>query len=54
MFFRNAAANLREKEDTLNTIIGGFIAGGILGTRCMSPPPLPSLLSSLQLGSFFC
>lgn len=37
MFFRNAAANLREKDDSLNTMIGGFIAGGIMGTRCTPP-----------------
>jgi hypothetical protein len=36
MFFRNAAANLREKEDSWNPTIGGFIAGAILGTRCMT------------------
>lgn len=47
MFFRNAAANLREKDDSLNTMIGGFIAGGIMGTRCTPPLPLlPPLLPS--------
>lgn len=34
MFFRSAAANLREKEDSLNPAFGGFVAGAILGTRC--------------------
>ncbi|KAL0635929.1 hypothetical protein Q9L58_005067 [Maublancomyces gigas] len=38
MFFRNAAANLREKDDSLNTMIGGFIAGGIMGTRFRTMP----------------
>jgi hypothetical protein len=33
-FARNAAANLREKDDSLNTAIGGFLAGSILGLRC--------------------
>jgi len=30
-FSRNAAANLREKEDHYNEAIGGFLAGSILG-----------------------
>jgi hypothetical protein len=38
MFTRNAAANLREKEDFWNPTIGGFVAGAILGTRCMQSP----------------
>ena len=38
MFVRNAAANLREKEDSWNPTIGGFVAGAILGTRCMHLP----------------
>jgi len=36
MFVRNAAANLRAKDDHWNPTIGGFVAGAILGTRCMS------------------
>jgi hypothetical protein len=35
MFVRHAAANLREKDDFWNPTIGGFVAGAILGTRCM-------------------
>jgi len=42
MFVRNASANLREKEDHWNPTIGGFVAGAILGTRCM-PPYIPLL-----------
>lgn len=37
MFIRNAAANLREKDDHWNPALGGFVAGAILGTRCMRP-----------------
>lgn len=33
-FAKFASANLREKDDTYNTAIGGFLAGGVLGLRC--------------------
>jgi hypothetical protein len=33
-FTRFASANLREKDDSLNTAIGGFLAGSVLGLRC--------------------
>lgn len=32
-FTRSASANLRERDDSLNTAIGGFLAGSILGLR---------------------
>lgn len=32
-FTRFASANLREKDDSLNTAIGGFLAGSVLGLR---------------------
>ncbi|RYO85080.1 hypothetical protein DL764_009229 [Monosporascus ibericus] len=32
-FTTDAAANLREKDDTLNTTIGAFVAGATLGLR---------------------
>jgi len=35
-FSRNAAANLREKEDHYNEAIGGFLAGSILGLGSMA------------------
>ena len=35
-FVRYATANLREKDDSLNTALGGFVAGNILGLRCRS------------------
>lgn len=33
-FTRFASANLREKDDSINTAIGGFLAGSVLGLRC--------------------
>ena len=33
-FTRLASANLREKDDSMNTAIGGFLSGSILGLRC--------------------
>ncbi|KAI5806348.1 hypothetical protein EDC01DRAFT_626430 [Geopyxis carbonaria] len=38
MFVRNATANLREKDDSWNPTIGGFVAGAILGTRFRTMP----------------
>lgn len=34
-FARFAAANLREKNDSYNTAIGGFLAGAVLGLKRM-------------------
>lgn len=34
-FARFSAANLREKDDSLNTALGGFLAGSVLGLRRM-------------------
>jgi len=36
-FTKLASANLREKDDSWNTAIGGFLAGGVLGLRCVLP-----------------
>ena len=33
-FAKAAAANLREKDDSWNPAIGGFLSGGVLGLRC--------------------
>jgi len=54
MFFRNAAANLREKEDSWNPAIGGFIAGAILGTRFRTMPSVVGYGAGLAvlLGAF--
>lgn len=32
-FAKCASANLREKEDTYNSTIGGFLSGSVLGLR---------------------
>ncbi|KAK4890433.1 hypothetical protein LTR17_004763 [Elasticomyces elasticus] len=37
-FSKNAAANLREKDDAYNPAIGGFFAGTMMGLRFRSPP----------------
>jgi hypothetical protein len=34
-FSRFATANLREKDDSYNTALGGFLAGSVLGLRRM-------------------
>lgn len=34
-FTKLASANLREKDDSLNSALGGFLAGGVLGLRSM-------------------
>ncbi|KAK1766450.1 Tim17/Tim22/Tim23/Pmp24 family-domain-containing protein [Phialemonium atrogriseum] len=39
-FSRNAAANLREKDDHYNAAIGGFLAGSVLGLRTGRIPPM--------------
>lgn len=33
-FTKNAAANLRQKDDAYNPAMGGFMAGTMLGLRC--------------------
>lgn len=38
-FTRFASANLRERDDSLNTAIGGFLAGSVLGLKCELPLP---------------
>lgn len=40
-FTRVAAANLREKDDHLNSALGGFAAGAILGMQSTTLCPLP-------------
>ena len=34
MFTKTATANLREKDDYINSALGGFLAGAIMGSRC--------------------
>ena len=33
-FAKAASANLREKDDSWNPAIGGFLSGAVLGLRC--------------------
>lgn len=33
-FTRIASANLRQKDDSLNHALGGFLAGSVLGLKC--------------------
>lgn len=39
-FVKDASANLRERDDTLNTTIGAFFGGSMLGLRCEKVPTL--------------
>jgi hypothetical protein len=41
-FSKCASANLREKNDTYNSAIGGALAGSMLGLRCTSFPNAPT------------
>lgn len=41
-FAKLASANLREKDDSWNTAIGGFLAGSIMGIRCSPIAQCPS------------
>lgn len=53
-FTKNAAANLREKDDYLNHAIGGFVGGAVLGLRHRTTPAVLGfgLLTSVVLGAF--
>jgi len=53
-FSRFASANLREKDDSLNTVLGGFLAGGVLGLRYGSMPAVLGYgaLAAVVLGTF--
>lgn len=35
MFTKDAAANLRKKDDSYNSAIGGAFAGSMLGLKCL-------------------
>nr|POF02293.1 nadh-ubiquinone oxidoreductase 21.3 kda subunit [Quercus suber] len=35
-FSKDCSSNLREKDDALNSALGGFMAGTMMGLRCMS------------------
>ncbi|KAF7714965.1 NADH-ubiquinone oxidoreductase [Penicillium ucsense] len=51
-FAKIASANLREKEDSLNTAIGGFFSGSILGLRVRSLPAVLGYGVALSAGMF--
>lgn len=37
-FTKNAAANLRQKDDAINSAYGGFLAGSMIGLKCKPFP----------------
>lgn len=37
-FVKTASANLREKEDSYNTALGGFVAGAMIGLKSKCAP----------------
>ncbi|KAI9052486.1 hypothetical protein LZ554_003830 [Drepanopeziza brunnea f. sp. 'monogermtubi'] len=53
-FTRFASANLREKDDSLNTALGGFLAGSVLGLRFGTTPAVLGFgaLSAVVLGAY--
>ncbi|MCJ1246542.1 hypothetical protein MMC30_003750 [Trapelia coarctata] len=53
-FTKLASANLREKDDSWNTAIGGFLAGGVLGLRFRNLPAVLGYGAALAvlLGTF--
>jgi len=53
-FTRFAAANLRERDDSLNTALGGFLAGSILGLKVGTTPAVfgYGALAAVVLGAF--
>ncbi|KAH8819631.1 hypothetical protein F5884DRAFT_659301 [Xylogone sp. PMI_703] len=53
-FTRYACANLREKDDSLNTTIGGFLAGSVLGLRFGTTPAVFGMgaLTAVVLGTY--
>ncbi|KAL3426219.1 Tim17/Tim22/Tim23 family protein [Phlyctema vagabunda] len=53
-FTKNASANLRQKDDSLNTAIGGFLAGSMLGLKVGRTPAVVGYgaLCAVVLGAF--
>jgi len=53
-FARCASANLRQKDDAINTAIGGFVGGAVLGLRFRTLPAVLGLgaMTSIVLGVF--
>lgn len=48
-FAKIASANLREKDDSWNPAIGGFLAGSIMGLKC----PLPGAVNAGLLADLY-
>ncbi|KAF2169651.1 hypothetical protein M409DRAFT_20064 [Zasmidium cellare ATCC 36951] len=48
-FTKTASANLRQKDDTYNTAIGGFFSGTMLGLRFRSAPAVIGYGSGLAI-----
>ncbi|EPE26969.1 NADH-ubiquinone oxidoreductase 213 kDa subunit [Glarea lozoyensis ATCC 20868] len=53
-FTMDAAANLREKDDSYNPAIGGLVAGAVMGLRSRSIPQVLglSVMTSVLMGAF--
>lgn len=55
-FGRTASANLRERNDSYNEAIGGFLSGSMLGLFRMTPGPTSYLrrtrTNTLQVGHY--
>ncbi|KAL2072255.1 hypothetical protein VTL71DRAFT_11598 [Oculimacula yallundae] len=53
-FTRFASANLREKDDSLNTALGGFVAGSVLGLRFGTTPAVLGFgaLTAVVMGAY--
>ncbi|EKD15081.1 uncharacterized protein L3040_003718 [Drepanopeziza brunnea f. sp. 'multigermtubi'] len=53
-FTRFASANLREKDDSLNTALGGFLAGSVLGLRFGTTPAVLGFgaLTAVVMGAY--
>ncbi|CAG8954151.1 hypothetical protein HYFRA_00005769 [Hymenoscyphus fraxineus] len=49
MFARDVAANLRQKDDSYNHAIGGFVAGAIAGLRTGSAPKVLGMGAGLAI-----
>ncbi|RDL32522.1 Uncharacterized protein BP5553_08978 [Venustampulla echinocandica] len=53
-FIKDGAANLREKDDSLNPAMGGFVAGAVLGLKTGATPTVLGLgaLTAVLMGAY--
>ncbi|KAI5793888.1 mitochondrial import inner membrane translocase subunit Tim17 family protein [Peziza echinospora] len=49
MFFKSASANLRESDDYVNSAIGGFFAGAVLGVKFRTMPAVLGYASAASV-----